>query len=123
RPRTIIYMVVVGLAGTAMLASLTLRSDTRVDVLHARAPLAVMAGIGKVRNGYDYKILNMARTSRDFTLEVPAAPDSLISVVGGDSGHKVNLTVPSDSVGTFHLYVTEEKGDNAGNRPLTFHLE
>ena len=122
RPRTLIYIVVVSVASIGILASLLLRSDTRVDVLHARAPLAVGLGGGKVRNGYDYKILNMARATRTFTLEVPTAADSQISVIGGEAGHQVTLTVPPDSVGTFHIYVTEEKGDDTGNRPLTFLL-
>jgi cytochrome c oxidase accessory protein FixG len=122
RPRTVIYMTVVAVAGTAILTSLLLRSDTRVDVLHARAPLAVSLSGGKARNGYDYKILNMARDQRNFSLEVPADPESIITVVGGETAHKVALTATPDSVSTFHIYVNEDRGNDTGNRPLTFLL-
>lgn len=122
RPRTIVYMVVVSVASIAMLASLLLRSDIRVDVLHARAPLAVAVGNGKVRNGYDYKILNKALAERKVTLEVEGDPDSLITVVGGETGHQVNLTAALDNVASYHIYVTAAKGSETGNRPLTFLL-
>lgn len=125
RPRTVIYTVIIAAVGTVMLVSLMTRADVRVDVLHDRAPLAIDAGGGRIRNGYDYKILNMARRQRQFTLRLSGIAGAKLDVVGGTKGQdQAELLVGPDSVGSFRVYVTSESiGDDQKNRPLTFVLK
>jgi len=122
RARTVIYMVAIAIAGSAVLATLLLRSNLGVDVLHNRAPLAVGLPGGKARNGYDYKILNKARTERDFLLKVAEPANATIGVIGGPSGAEVPLKAERDTVTTVHLFVTAEPSADGKNRPLTFTL-
>jgi len=124
RPRTVLYAGVLAVAGCAMLASLALRSDLRVDVLHGRTPVAVQLSGGMVRNGYDYKILNMQRHDRQFILTAGAIPGgATLDVVGGTTNAQaVPLTVAGDSVGSFRLYVTTTGTEDRKNRPLNLVL-
>jgi len=124
RPRTVLYAGVLAVAGCAMLASLALRSDLRVDVLHGRTPVAVQLSGGMVRNGYDYKILNMQRHDRQFILTAGAIPGgATLDIIGGAGGAQaVPLTVAGDSVGSFRLYVTTTGTEDRKNRPLNLVL-
>ena len=124
RPRTLIYAAIILGIGTVMLVSLMTRADVRVDVLHDRAPLAVEVGGGWIRNGYDYKILNMARQSRKFTLRLNGIAGAKLDIVGGTKGQEqADLLVGPDTVGSFRVYVTAEiTGDDQKSRPLTFVL-
>lgn len=125
RPRTVIYAVMIAAIGTVMLVSLMTRADVRVDVLHDRAPLAVEVGGGRIRNGYDYKILNMARQPRKFTLRLNGIAGAKLDIVGGTKGQEqADLLVGPDTVGSFRIYVTTEiTGDDQRSRPLTFVLK
>ena len=124
RPRTVIYAGIIAAIGTVMLVSLLTRADVRVDVLHDRAPLAVEISGGRVRNGYDYKILNMARKARLFTLRLDGPAGAKIDVVGGARAvDEAELAVGPDTVGSFRVFVTgDDTGGNRANRPLTFIL-
>lgn len=122
RPRTMIYAVLLAAVGSVMLFSLLTRADVRVDVLHERVPLYVLLKGGAVRNGYDYKILNMIAQQRQFTVTTNI-PEARLSVIGGvEDQQSLTLTVPPDSVGSFRVFVTLPKAEGTGNKPLTFVL-
>lgn len=121
RPRTLIYAAVLVVAGSAMLGTLLMRPDMRVDVLHVRVPLAVAVSGGRVRNGYDYKVLNMARHPRTVTLRAIDPANVSLDVVGGGSGSAVTLQIPADNVATFHIFTTSHSHPE-GNEAVTFQL-
>ena len=122
RPRTMIYAALLTIVGSVMLGSLLLRVDVRVDVLHDRAPLYVQLKGGAVRNGYDYKILNMAAQERHFTVTTDS-PEALLTVMGGaEAQRQLDLTVSPDSVGSFRVFVTLSKAEGTSNKKLTFIL-
>ena len=107
RPRTLLYMGLVAIVGSIMLTALVSRSTTEVNVLHERAPLFVQLSDNSVRNGYVYKVLNMIREDRTYTLTVEGLDGARIDVVGGDAGvAQTELAVDKDSVGAFRLFVT-----------------
>jgi len=124
RPRTLIYAAVLLVAAGVILVGLTSRPDTTVSVLHERAPLYVQMADGGIRNGYVYKVLNMAREDRAFTLTLSGPPGATVDVIGGESAAtEARLEVPADSVGTFHIFVTAPEGVVGDKRvPLTFRL-
>jgi cytochrome c oxidase accessory protein FixG len=125
RPRTVIYGGIIAAVALVMVVSLATRTDVRVDILHDRAPLAVQLAGGRIRNGYDYKVLNMAGEPRVFTLSVSGLPGTTLDVIGGSKGgEEAELAVPRDSVGSFRIFVTRAVAGNAeGNQPLTFILK
>ncbi|MBI5163108.1 MAG: cytochrome c oxidase accessory protein CcoG [Magnetospirillum sp.] len=111
RPRTLVYGGILVVVATAMLVSLLNRATVEVNVIHERAPLYVELSDGGVRNGYTYKILNMVRKDRTFTLRIDGLPGADMDVVGGAAdATEVALDVPGDSVGAFRIYVTVPPG-------------
>jgi cytochrome c oxidase accessory protein FixG len=123
RPRTMIYAGVLAAAGSVMLASLLTRTDLKVDVLHGRSPLAVLASGHMSRNAYDYKVLNMASHPRTFSLKLADMPDARLEVVGlARDVTEAELKVAADSVGSFRVYVTARMTPDGKNRPLLFDL-
>jgi len=124
RPRTLLYVALLAIVGTVMLTALVSRSTTEVNVLHERAPLFVQLSDGSVRNGYVYKVLNMIREDRTFTLKVEGLDGARIDVVGGDAGvAQTELAVDKDSVGTFRLFVTAPESALKGkSQPVTLVL-
>jgi cytochrome c oxidase accessory protein FixG len=124
RPRTVIYMAILAVAGTVMLAALLTRSTTEVNILHERAPLFVQLSDGSVRNGYSYKILNMIREDRVYGVKVEGLEGATMDVIGGESGvTETELEVDGDTVGTFRLFVTVPQSSLSGPKhSVTFVL-
>ena len=107
RPRTIVYSLILVIVGSAMLASLMLRSETSVNILRDRNPLYVKLSDGTIRNGYTFKVLNMKRQRKTYHLTLDGI-DGLEMTVIGQSKQPVlqtDLTVRPDSVGTFRIFV------------------
>jgi cytochrome c oxidase accessory protein FixG len=124
RPRTIIYTALLAIVGTVMLTALLTRSTTEVNVLHERSPLYVQMSDGGVRNAYTYKVLNMIREDRDYTLTTQGIDGARIEVVGGDTNvTATELSVDKDTVGAFRVFVTAPDNALKGARqPITFVL-
>ena len=120
RPRTLVYAALLTLVGALMVTSLVRRTTLEVNILHERSPLYVQLGNGTIRNGYTYKVLNMIRQDRDFTLGVAGLEGATLQVVGNDDD---GLEVPGDTVGTFRVYVTAPESAIKGKAtPLSFVL-
>jgi len=120
RPRTLLYAAILTLVGGLMVFSLAKRTTLEVSILHERSPLYVQLGDGGIRNGYTYKVLNMIRQDRSFTLGVAGIDGATVQVVGNEGEA---LDVPGDSVGTFRVYVTApESGTKGKATPLYFVL-
>jgi cytochrome c oxidase accessory protein FixG len=124
RPRTLLYFALLAVVGSVMLTALVTRSTTEVNVLHERSPLFVQMSDGGVRNGYAYKVLNMIREDRVYTLRTEGIDGARMDVVGGDSNAtETELAVDKDSVGTFRLFVSAPDNALKGARqPITFVL-
>ena len=124
RPRTLAYVALLVVIGGGMALKLAFRADTEVNVLHERAPLYVQLADGGIRNGYAYKILNMAAEDRSYRLSVEGIAGASLEVIGGDSGvAATELQADRDSVATYRLYVTAPPGASHGARTdVTFVL-
>ncbi|CAA7626451.1 cytochrome c oxidase accessory protein CcoG [Magnetospirillum sp. UT-4] len=124
RARTLVYGAVLAIIGAVMLTALLNRATTEVNVLHERAPLFVQLSDGTVRNGYTYKILNMVREDRSYTLTLEGLPGATLEMVGGPAGvTAIDLPVEGDQVGTFRLFVNSpESALKSRSTDVTFVL-
>ena len=82
RPRTIIYSTLIVVVGAFMLYHLLTRAELEVNVLRDRNPVFVQLSSGDIRNGYTVKILNKARTDRNFSINVTGLKEYEIRVEG-----------------------------------------
>jgi cytochrome c oxidase accessory protein FixG len=123
RPRTILYVVVIGIVAAIMLGILALRATVDVNILPERNPLFVTLADGSIRNGYTIRIMNKARSERSFQLSV-SDPAGRLSAMGQE-GHAptVTLLAPPDGVGTHRGFVQRPRNDVKSEvNDLTFKL-
>jgi cytochrome c oxidase accessory protein FixG len=111
RPRTMIYVGLIGLVGSIMLVALLYRSTLDINVLHDRNPPYVRLSDGSVRNGYTVKILNKRHQPREFTLAARGLPGASLMVVGvEDNAH---IRVATDDLRELRALVTLPPGQLA----------
>jgi cytochrome c oxidase accessory protein FixG len=124
RPRTIIYgLIIVVLAGM-MAAGLIFRPQLDISVLRDRAPLFVTLSDGDIRNGYTFKISNMTRYAKDYSLQLAGVPGATLAVIGQeDRLEQIDLAARPDTVATYRIYVRAPAGALAAtSTPVTFTL-
>ena len=125
RPRTLVYGTALLIVCLAMVVSLVRRTGLDVNILHERSPLYIQLSNGDIRNGYTYKVLNMVRRDRTFTVSVAGIADAKLEVLGNENqADKNEIEVAPDSVGTFRVYVTAPEAAISGKAsPITFLLK
>ncbi|MDQ0516560.1 cytochrome c oxidase accessory protein FixG [Kaistia geumhonensis] len=79
RPRTIVYFLVWGGIGVAMMVALSMRSTLEISALHDRNPQYVLLSDGSIRNGFKIKISNMRAEPRTVTLTLEGLPQGLMT--------------------------------------------
>ncbi len=107
RPRTIIYGLLLIIAAGALLWGVTFRPSLEINVLRDRSPLFVTLSDGSIRNGYTFKILNMTRRERDFTLDLSGIDSATMKVIGlaETPTRQVHFAVKPDTVASYRIYV------------------
>jgi cytochrome c oxidase accessory protein FixG len=123
RPRTLIYVGIIALAGLLMLYSLATRSDLGLNVLHDRNPVFIALSDGSVRNAYTVHFLNKQNELRTVALEIEGLPDPMVHVVGSDVitvGPPLVALAPDQSR-EVRVLVTVTPGAKIGkSTPITF---
>lgn len=125
RPRTIAYVVILLGVASVMAGTLATRSRVEVNVLHDRAPLYVQLSDGGISNGFTYKILNMERKAKTFTLGLDGIAGTEMKVIGfaADWTGSVDLPVAPDDIATFRVLVRADRGKLDGKSTgLVFRL-
>ncbi len=126
RPRTILYSLMMLVIAGAIAAGLALKPGLDISVLRDRAPLFVTLADGTVRNAYTFKISNMTRDPRAYTLTVAGLKDARIAVAGESQEEQAaqqHLTAAPDMVATYRIFVTAPRSSLQGtSQPLTFRL-
>ncbi len=79
RPRVLVYSAILLAVVVAMLASLSLRSPFRVDVMRDRGVTARIVDGGNVENVYRLQLMNAAESLQHFTITVRGLPGLQIS--------------------------------------------
>jgi len=123
RPRTIIYALLMIIIAGTMLWGLTFRTTLEVSVLRDRSPLFVTLSDGDIRNGYTFKVLNMTREARVYTVALSGLDGATLTIIGATprDDTSAEVTVKPDSVGTYRLYVRLPRDRvTASSLPLSF---
>jgi cytochrome c oxidase accessory protein FixG len=124
RPRTLLYVAMIGAVGVTMLAILWLRASVDVNILPDRNPLFVTMSDGSIRNGYTIRVMNKNHAPKTYVLALQGGDGRL--AVQGREGHgpAVTLTAPPDGVGSHRVFVQlPRQGVLAEQNPLMFRLE
>ncbi len=117
RPRTLIYVALLALVGSVMLAGLMTRSATDLTIQRDRSALFVTLSDGGVRNTYTVKIHNKTNYPQLYTLHVDGLPRSAEAWVVGRSPEPLDqmlLAADPDTVAEYTLLVAVPREDLAG---------
>ncbi|MCG5243861.1 cytochrome c oxidase accessory protein CcoG [Azospirillum doebereinerae] len=109
RPRVVVYALGILVIAGAIVAGLLTKPGLDVSVLRDRAPLYVALADGSVRNAYTFKISNMTREARSYTLTAEGLEGATLAVAGAeqDEGEAARrLTAAPDMVATYRIFVT-----------------
>jgi len=125
RPRTFVYSAILLLAASAMLFKLATRATIEVGVLPDRSPLFVTLSDGSIRNGYTLHISNMNPHDETFWVRVTGLPDAMLGMAGSEpqqiaAKQGMPVSVKSDSVGTFRVYLHAPRSAVNVEAPLDF---
>jgi polyferredoxin len=79
---------------------------------------------GDIRNGYTFKISNMTRYSKDYSLQLAGVPGATLAVIGQeDRLDQIDLAARPDTVATYRIYVRAPAGALAAtSTPVSFTL-
>jgi polyferredoxin len=108
RPRTIYYTLLIAAVGTLMLVALLFRSPLEIHAIHDRNPLFVMMSDGKIRNGYDIKILNKLHEEARFSLSVEGIENAELVLQSSDGSTLDDMKVMPDSIGHFRVFIMSD---------------
>ncbi|MBB3018198.1 cytochrome c oxidase accessory protein FixG [Microvirga lupini] len=82
RLKTISLAASIVALGGIMGASLSMRSDAKITVIHDRNPVAVRLSDGQTRNGYAVRLYNKADGERSFRLHVSGLEAASVDILG-----------------------------------------
>ena len=125
RPRTLIYLAVLGIAVAAMGVGLAMRSLLEVSVQHERAPLFVRLHDGSLRNAYTLKLVNKYTHDVSFAVTVEAGLQAKLQIAGATDAPAdvITILVPADSVGAYRVFLDAAPGGaEAKNADIMFLL-
>lgn len=105
RPRTIYYAIIMSLVSLVVLVSLVTRSETELNVIHARNPLYVRMSSGEVSNRYELHVLNKSWYPQTYTVTVEGMDDAQLEVRGVGESPITEMPVEANSVGNFRAFV------------------
>ena len=105
RPRTVVYTLVLGIVGGAMLYTLITRPPFEMNVLHDRNPLFVKLSNGDIRNGYRIKVQNKTHQHQNFALSIDGLDGANIRLNNPTQQDLKHLHVHAGQVGQFKVFV------------------
>jgi cytochrome c oxidase accessory protein FixG len=124
RPRTLFYAGLIALVGSVMVASLAMRQNLFLSVMHDRNPLFVRLSDGSIRNGFTIRVANKNFDGRRYVLTVEGLPKARIDVIGGeiDQQGRAIVTVGPDQTLEARVLVTDTASSANDSTDLRFVL-
>jgi len=116
RPRTILYTVLWGGVGIALVVALFLRSDIDINVTPVRNPLFVTLSDGTIRNTYDIRLRNKLGEARDYAITVTGPERVTLHIEGEDDNV---ISVPANETLSTRVYLQAEAGNPAASTERT----
>lgn len=123
RPRTIIYFLIWGSVGLAMLFALGVRDHVGLTVAPDRNPPFVLLSDGSIRNTYTLRLRNMEGRPRQMEVALQGLPEGRMWTDGGqrrDASPTLMVAVPADQVRAIRAYVVAPRG--TGAKEVAFRL-
>ncbi|MBV1797063.1 cytochrome c oxidase accessory protein CcoG [Siccirubricoccus sp. G192] len=125
RPRTWLYLGVLGLVAGIMAGSYMLRETLSLAVIRERAPLFVRLSDGGIRNAYALKLASKTRETEmlSLVLDGPAGLQMLVQDAEADAQGRPVLVTRPDGITQWRALVTAPPGLRLPeNIPVTFRL-
>ncbi|MEM8731244.1 MAG: cytochrome c oxidase accessory protein CcoG [Pseudomonadota bacterium] len=116
RTRTIIYTLLWGGFGLALLWALFIRTDFDVNVSPVRNPLYITMSDGAVRNAYDMRVRNKTLEERSF--QILALGDPWLRTTLEGTVYQ-SVTVPANETVTQRVYVTTPRDSTPSSEDRT----
>ncbi|MEP9375132.1 cytochrome c oxidase accessory protein CcoG [Aquabacter sp. CN5-332] len=118
RARTVLYVVLILVAGGLMLTSVARRSLQDLAAIHDRNPLFVRLSDGAIRNAYTLRIANKKLEERTFMVSVAGVSGAALDIVGADG---MAASVGPDQTRELRVLVTTRAPLPQGaSLPITF---
>jgi cytochrome c oxidase accessory protein FixG len=107
RPRTLVYLALIAIAGGAMIHQLATRAFLEISAIHERTPLFVTLRDGTIRNVYAVRISNKRPEPRLVTLAVAGLPGATLEVAAEtETGDwRPVVAIPPDTTREFRVFV------------------
>lgn len=109
RARTVLYAAMIIAVSVVMIASLALRTDLGVAVIHDRNPVYVKLSSGAIRNAYTIRLINKEHEKRSFLISVDGLAGADFEIVGvtlRDLYGRWIVQVEPDQTQEFRMLVT-----------------
>lgn len=122
RPRTIVYFLIWGAIGLAMLFALGTRQRLDLSVSQNRNPVYVRLSDGSIRNAFELKVRNMQNRPREVEVTVGGVPGAVIWSGDGsrsEGASSLRMKLPADQVAKTRLFVAAP-GSGPTRTELTF---
>ena len=122
-PRTIVYLVVWGAIGLALLFALGTRSRTDLSVAPDRNPPYMLMSDGSVRNAYTLKLRNMQNRPREMKITLEGLRGGVMwsdNESRESASRELHRTVQADAIETIRAYVMVPPGTQ--EQKFVFHL-
>jgi cytochrome c oxidase accessory protein FixG len=122
RARTVLYTLMIAVIGGLMLYTLATRHSVALSVIHDRNPIFVKLADGAIRNGYNLRIINKERTTREFSLSVEGLPASVVEIVGLPRGARKVIEVGPDQTQEARVLISNYDHNPPSSTPIRFHI-
>ncbi|MEL7446687.1 MAG: cytochrome c oxidase accessory protein CcoG [Pseudomonadota bacterium] len=116
RPRTLVYSVIWGGIGVAMLFALGTRTHTDLTVSPDRNPPFMLMKDGSVRNAYTLRLRNMEARPREMEIAVVGLPGAIMwsDTIGREEAAPAQtVSVPADETRTLRAYIVAPPGTDS----------
>lgn len=123
RARSIYYVLILSLIGSAMIAAIMLRQPVEMNIIHNRSPLFVRLSNGDIRNAYQVKILNKTHQDREFTLSYKSNNAHKLTILAPGDIKVEKLHVPANSVGEFRIRLEMKAQSPSAHKDIEFKLQ
>ncbi|ATG47967.1 cytochrome c oxidase accessory protein CcoG [Celeribacter ethanolicus] len=119
RPRTILYTVLWGGVGVALIWALFARADIDMTVAPVRNPTYVMQSDGAIRNIYDLRLRNKHGEEREFRVSVTGDDTLTVTLQDSDTTAGDTIAVKADEMRIVRAYVEAPAGSKAATSDRT----
>ena len=120
RPRTIIYIVLIGLVSAIMMGSLVTRADIDINILKDRNPLYVMLSDGRVRNGYTVNLMNKVHSMRPVTISLEGLGGATMRTAFSKESQTLTTVLHPDMLKSLKIFVVVPKAIGLNSHSFSF---